>query len=290
MKSTITTILAVMCVALTFAQTNVYQPYPSNNASWTVHTVDGNTAPPVIEDWETITWTSDTTINGQTYTRVFGSSYMIGVRQDLPNEKTYYIDDQNVEFDASFDQSAMPGDTIVVSPAFVTLNSYSSTNLSDSDTTTVTSVDSVLINSTYHKTIVFTTTNSELVNAVYICGVGFESATTSISNAFDLACYYVDGYQYWGSSTNPYCTASTLELEEQNIKLYPNPSEDHFYIDFDFSAELKEIHVLDLSGKRIKQFEVNLDESGYDVSNLPRGMYIIELMFDQGAHRTTLLH
>lgn len=279
-----------MCGALTFAQTNSYQPYPSNNASWTVHTVDGNTAPPVIEEWETITWTSDTMINGQTYTRVLNSPFMIGVRQDIANEKIYYIDDQNVEHDASFDQSAMPGDTVVVTQAFVRLNSYSAAGISADDTTTVSSIDSVLINSTYHKTITFSTTNAELISAVYICGIGIESAATSISNAFNLECFYLDGNQYWGNQFNPYCTASTDELLAENISIYPNPSEDHFYVDYDFSAELKEVRLFDLTGKRINELDAKPNGSGYDISDLPKGTYLVELIFDEGRYRTALVH
>ena len=245
----------------------------------------------LIENWETKTWSGDTTINGQTYTRVFNDPNMVGVRQDIPNEKIYYVDDLGVEHDASFDQSAQPGDTILVSSAFKNLNMFSeAVGGAVDDTAVVQSIDSMLIGSSYHKTLFFNIiTNGMFFQGTYICGVSCTGATTSISSAFDIACYYVEGQQYIGSSFNPYCTAGVEELTEKNVRIYPNPSDGVFFIDYDKTASLLEVHLLDLTGKRINDFNKNNAEIGYEISKLPSGTYLVELVFESGISRSTLI-
>ncbi|MFK7785568.1 MAG: T9SS type A sorting domain-containing protein, partial [Crocinitomicaceae bacterium] len=111
----------------------------------------------------------------------------------------------------------------------------------------------------------------------------------SISSEFNIACFYVDGSQLIGNPLNPNCTASTEELSDQKISIYPNPTDGLFYIDFDQLAELQEIYLLDVSGKRIAQLDVKNLENGYDISSLPKGMYIVEIVLKQGTIHSKLL-
>ena len=278
MKTTLTILTLLLSIHFTQAQTNVYQPYPLDNASWTIHTqlYDGQT---YIQDWYSINWSGDTIVNGENYTRVFDNPSMIGVRQDIPNEKIFYINDQGVEFDASFDQSAMPGDTVLMTEAFEILSTFDPGFGIGDYTAIVESVDSILLGSTYHKTMYFSQAGA-LFSPTYICGVGFLSAMTSISSEFNIACYYVDGYQLIGSAFDPNCTAGIEELSEQGIRIYPNPTEDLFFIDVHGLMNIQEIHLLDLAGIRIISFDKNEAESGFDISKFPNGIYFVEVVFE----------
>ena len=291
---TLTTLTLFLFIHLAQAQTNVYQPYPLDNASWTIRTIDGNTAPPVIEDWITKTWGGQITIGGVTYTEVLDDPNMVGVRQDIPNKQVFYIDDQGVEYDASFDQDVQVGDTVFLTEAFLILNMFPDAPNSGSGaggSAVVEGIDSVLVGPTYRKRITMSAdiNTTGFNSADYICGVHFSETVTSISNSSLLDCFYVEGEQYFGDPSNPYCTAGIEELSEVNTQIYPNPSNDVFFIDFDQSEQLLEIHLLDLMGKRIASFDKNKASSGFDISNYPSGMYIVEAIFEKGKSQSTLL-
>lgn len=285
MKPTLTILSLFLSIHLVQAQTNVYQPYPLGDASWTVHRQISSAS-----SWETKTWSGDTIINGETYIRVFDDPNMIGVRQDIPNEKVYYVDDQGIESDASFDQGAQIGDTVLMSLAFKKLNMFSEGVGIGDDLAVIQSIDSTLIGPLYHKTFSFTViTGGIFFDGKYICGVSCTEAITSISSAFDLVCYYVEGQQFLGDPFNPECTANVGELPKGYISIYPNPSDGFFFIEYDKSASLLGIHLLDLTGKRIGDFNKNNAETGFDISNLSSGTYLVELVFENGSARSTLI-
>lgn len=291
MKTIFSTILIVLSAQFTFAQTNVYQPYPADNSSWTIHTQYFN-GTSLIQDWVTEDWGGQITINGQTYTEVTGDNLIVGVRQDIPNEKIFYVDTLGGEHDASFDQSIQQGDTVLLTEAFRSLNmSPEGGTWAGVDTVVVQAVDSILVGPSYRKRFSLDGVpfdNQYIYDCSYICGVGCSGYVT-FEAGFTLDCFYVNGDLYFGDPFNPYCTASTEELPAHNISIYPNPSEDRFFINYDSSFDLKEVHLLDVTGKRQVQFDSKNAQNGYDISNLPCGMYLVELVFDQGSFRTSLI-
>jgi hypothetical protein len=290
---TLATLALFLSIHLAQAQTNVYQPYPLDNASWTIRTVNGNSGPPAIEEWHTKNWSGEVIINGVTYIEVFDDPNMVGVRQDIPNEQIFYVDNQGVEYDASFDQDVQVGDTVILTEAFLILNMFpEGTNGSGiGGDAIIQGIDSVLVGPTYRKRIsmISDVNTTGFFDASYICGVHFSSATTSISNAMSLACFYVEGQQYLGDPFNPNCTAGIEELLEVSMQIYPNPSNEVFFIDFDESETLLEVNLLDLTGKRITSFDKNKTKSGFDISNLPSGTYLVEAIFEKGKSQSVLL-
>lgn len=290
MKTSLTILVLFLSIHFAQAQTSVYQPYPLDNASWTMHTqyYDGSG---LVQNWATKNWSGDTVIGGQTYIRVFDDPSMIGVRQDVPNEKIYYIDDLGVEHDASFGQSAQPGDTVLLTAAFKNLNMFSGAgSFIVDDMAVIQSVDSTIVGPIYHKVLTMNViTSGMFFEGAYICGVSCTSALTSLSSEFDLTCYYVEGQQYLGNPLNPYCTAGVEELTEEKVRIYPNPSKEVFFIESDKTASLLEINLLDLTGKRVSDFNVENAEIGFDISKLPTGAYLVELVFENGISRSTLI-
>ncbi|MDG1332887.1 MAG: T9SS type A sorting domain-containing protein [Crocinitomicaceae bacterium] len=276
------------------AQTTIYQPYPLQNATWTIHTqyFDGSG---LVQDWVTEDWGEDILINGQTYTEVIGDANIQGVRQDIPNEKIFYIDNQGVEHDASFDQSVVLGDTVLLTEAFRALNMSPAGVVGASwpgiDTVVVLAVDSILVGPSYRKRFSLDGVpfdNQYLYDISYICGVGCAGYVT-FEAGFTLDCFYIEGALLLGSEFNPYCTTSIEELPKQSIAVYPNPTLGLFFIEYDHPSELNEINLLDLWGRRIAQFDVQATEKGFDISTLPSGTYIVEMLFSNEKVRTTLL-
>ena len=68
---------------------------------------------------------------------------------------------------------------------------------------------------------------------------------------------------------------STIEPTEIKITIYPNPASD--FIQISNHEDVSQIIVFNLVGRKMKTFEVQGDEK-YNISNLPKGMYLVQLV------------
>ncbi|MEM1216188.1 MAG: T9SS type A sorting domain-containing protein [Bacteroidota bacterium] len=81
-------------------------------------------------------------------------------------------------------------------------------------------------------------------------------------------------------------TSSTKEINVQQIKVYPNPSNGLFSIK---GAEgLARVDVFSLTGQQVQSF-THGDGQWYDISNLPKGTYLVRLMDEDAQLLTTKL-
>lgn len=60
------------------------------------------------------------------------------------------------------------------------------------------------------------------------------------------------------------------------IKAYPNPSKDRFFLEGDFSNNTK-IQVIDITGKIIFEKNITITDKQIDLSNQPKGVYFIKI-------------
>jgi hypothetical protein len=69
------------------------------------------------------------------------------------------------------------------------------------------------------------------------------------------------------------------------ISVYPNPVNDFIGISLNSTATLKEIKILDLTGRTIDTKSVNKGENNIriSVSDFPSGVYLISITTDQGT-------
>ena len=63
--------------------------------------------------------------------------------------------------------------------------------------------------------------------------------------------------------------------EQPNISIYPNPATN--YISIDNDENVKSITVFNLVGRKLKSFQDVHKNEHYDVSNLPKGMYLVRV-------------
>lgn len=82
-------------------------------------------------------------------------------------------------------------------------------------------------------------------------------------------------------------------LEEQKkwgVSLFPNPVKDRLHFTFSHTSPLN-IKLLDLTGKAIFNQNMNphQDQANLDVSHLPQGLYVIEMIFEDGILREKVL-
>ncbi|MCF8247173.1 MAG: T9SS type A sorting domain-containing protein [Saprospiraceae bacterium] len=60
------------------------------------------------------------------------------------------------------------------------------------------------------------------------------------------------------------------------ISIYPNPATN--YISVNKDENLKEISIYNLVGRKLKTFEEIEKDEHYDVSDLPNGMYLVQVI------------
>ena len=71
---------------------------------------------------------------------------------------------------------------------------------------------------------------------------------------------------------------------EKAIKIYPNPAVN--FIGLNKVSGVGSIIIYNLVGRKMKKF-VALKDEKYDVTDLPRGMYLVQLLGDDGKVVTT---
>lgn len=261
----ITTLLLILNV--TYAQTNVYQPFPSDSAVWFFISQG---PPPGNSTWSFTKWLGDTLINSKSYTKVFqapGSlnwSYSGGIRQDIPNEKIYFVNLNGVEQDISVSQHLIVGDSMILSCPMV-----------------IESIDSAQIGTKFHK--LYNLQNSSLqCSGTYIVGVGMTSEE-GFEYGSNLVCFSVGNINQIGTTTHCQLTTSVTESTKSENKLFvfPNP--------FSFSTTLKTndnfknaiLTVYNSFGQQVKQIK-NISGQTFTLyrDNFPSGLYYIRLIRD----------
>lgn len=71
---------------------------------------------------------------------------------------------------------------------------------------------------------------------------------------------------------------STTALKPEALRIYPNPTTEYFKIQNNNSVS--KVNILNLMGKTIKSYNGNTDK--YDVTELPAGMYIVQMLDSKG--------
>jgi len=79
---------------------------------------------------------------------------------------------------------------------------------------------------------------------------------------------------------------SKIEDDNGDFLLYPNPANTTFNIIGIQSVDIKRVEIWSLSGKLSKVFSI---EEEFDISDLPRGIYIVKAMKEQGFFSKKLL-
>ncbi len=69
------------------------------------------------------------------------------------------------------------------------------------------------------------------------------------------------------------------------VTIYPNPATEFISIDND--TNVQSLQILNLVGRRIKIIEDVVRDTPYDISDLPNGMYLVQIIDKQGKVLTT---
>ncbi len=96
-----------------------------------------------------------------------------------------------------------------------------------------------------------------------------------------LALLHTSGLAQHVSGTDSSRTLALLDTNNPNhqkvkIKVYPNPASD--YIQLNETGTVSKIKILNMVGKTIKRFEVTLKGEKYNISDMPKGLYLVQLL------------
>ncbi len=72
------------------------------------------------------------------------------------------------------------------------------------------------------------------------------------------------------------------------VSLYPNPAVDRFYVTSPRSVRLGRVEITNTLGRRIKSFTGEASTDGYNIEDLPDGLYLISIYDDAGKKIKTL--
>ncbi len=123
----------------------------------------------------------------------------------------------------------------------------------------------------------------------YTSGTDFTDYEANAQHSYH---YYVTGCTNFVES-NPsntvyvdWTTGTNENTDNQNISLYPNPTEGQVTIQ---AKKLSQIKVYNLTGQEIRHLNLNDDHVVIDLSNEPKGCYFIEVMTDFGCTTTKII-
>lgn len=78
------------------------------------------------------------------------------------------------------------------------------------------------------------------------------------------------------------------EIEEAHsaIKIYPNPTVDNLVVDFSGNTQLLSYKLYNVNGALLSSAMFNKNISSIDVSNLPKGNYVLSVLEDNVLYKT----
>jgi hypothetical protein len=279
-------------------QTNVYHPFPDSNAHWSEYAgwlVGGG--PCYVDDFYTLFLLGDTVVQTKTYHKIYQSGFISSncpppgyyyynqykgaMRQDIAMKKVYFLPPSSFNDTLLYDFNLNVGDTLP-------LTYFNNT------TYIVTSIDSVLVGTNYHKQ--FNMDNLSYPLYAIIEGVGslfglYNPFAEPFESSSQLSCFS-NNDQYYPSNSN--CTfalgIADTNYEILSTSIFPNPFTSQTTLQIDKSLANSSLTLYNSLGQQVKQ--VN-NISGQTVTlhrdNLPSGLYYLQLTQDNKTIATDKL-
>ena len=269
-----------------FAQTNVYHPFPDSNAHWTegTYALQGG-GPCVVYNDYTLFIAEDTIIGPKTYHKILASGYKYSncpppgyyyynlyvgaIRQDTLL-KTVYCHSWSGE-QLLYDFKLNIGDTL---PASYN-NSFGNV---------VTGIDSVFVGSNYRKRFLLKSlsmSSPEDTSYAMIEGIGstfglFNQIVPPFESGSGLGCFEHKGNAYPKNANCTFAVGAEMEVYPKiEVKISPNPSTGIFTIT---SSEQFQFSVYDIFGWEVYKSTQQINQSStLDLSSQPKGIYFVRV-------------
>lgn len=117
-----------------------------------------------------------------------------------------------------------------------------------------------------------------------------DTITQSGNYTYDVYAVYSDGLKSEKKTINiEIDNLSTNEVKNSGLKIYPNPSNGMFGIETNLSVQELNAEVYDMSGKLIYQYKFKGNKANLNLTQYPKGVYILHLKDNQGNKHSTKL-
>lgn len=279
-------LLAVIAFMTFAAYAQQYIPFPMNNALWTYRIV-GSMNPPY--EWTHIDSLGGIiTIDTIQYASVYEEDYLKGGIREDSAEKKIYFNDYSQEI-VLYDFSLSIGDTIFYPTP---LDNYK----------VVTDIDSILVAGQYRK-------RFQLINALYsmpdtwIEGIGsvyrygllnpyypwivLDGSTPYFGCFTHDSVVYIDGTTCYGACPCSYWLVDideSVQMNNGDITIFMDASNNSLQIDMSNADIIYQyIDLLDSRGKLISRQPAELENIEVDVSGLPEGIYLLNIVGSNGS-------
>ncbi len=148
-----------------------------------------------------------------------------------------------------------------------------------------------------------------LVNIPYLTGYKVEKNDVEVKATSDLSdrayketidangsyVYKVYGVYSDGNHSEPVTvtvditTLSTSDVKNEGLKIYPNPSDGRFVVDAGAGVTSLKVEVYDMSGKQIYKQDVRGNKADLNLTQYPKGVYILNLVDNNGKKQSAKL-
>ena len=268
-------------------QTSVYHPYPDSNAVWNFHFQLYCFFNGTGDEYYSMTFSGDTLINSQAYHKLttpyvqsfstltcggVSTGYKGAIRQDTTVKKVFYVPPTDTAEQLLYDFTLQVGDTV---RGYIEAFTFPTADI-------VQSIDSVLVGNTYRKR----WNINSCYNIHFIEGIGstyglFELTPGCITDQADysLICFQQNGQPlYPDTTTNCHLITSINSIDNYSdqIKVFPNPSNGSFTVDFD-TTDITEIQLTNLLGNIIMKQQTD-KQTQIKIDNLKSGIYILTII------------
>ena len=225
----------------------------------------------------------DTIINGINYKKMWYTNQDPSIadwtlekyiREDS-TQKVYQLNASNEER-IIYDFGLSVGDTIV-------------SNVSPEQNSIVTALDSIELNdATKRKRLTITSLYCAdwNIEEFWIEGIGgrnyafyYVDVFCQTDTGLSLRCFSNNGNFLYGSadSNNCFIPTSINELEQTNIKIFPNPTQDILNLEYDETLEIEQLKIFDFQGQMIRSLQVENDFSQISIADFPKGVYYLKI-------------
>lgn len=280
---------ALLSMLTANSQTSVYHPFPDSNACWNLNMAQGMCYMGGWSDEEySITISGDTIINSQIYHKLSTPfvevvstggctqrnfpGYKGAIRQDITGKKVYFVPPTQPTEHLLYDFTMEVGDTV---KGFL--------QISNTPTDIVAEIDSVLVGDNYHK--------RWSINPCYgiylIEGIGSTFGLLEPSpgcmtdmDYYSLTCFNQDGESVYpdpSSECRLITSTNNPDLISDAVRIFPNPSNGSFTVDFISPNDIKEIRLTDMIGNIVFQKPLGDQKSIY-IAGIPIGTYILTII------------
>ena len=276
---------ALVLTLIANGQTSHYNSFPDSNAFWNFHFLfNCMGGGGIVEEYYSVTIPGDTVINGQTYHKLtvpFVQEYSHGdcggitagykgaVRQDPAAKKVFIIPPSGSTEQLLYNFSMQVGDTV---------KGYLESIAPAPDI--VQTIDSVMVGNAYRK--------SWNINTCYniriIEGIGstyglIELSPGCITDLPDnsLFCFQQNGKTVFPDTTSScklLTSVNSVIYSNNDLKIYPNPSNGSFTVEFDPLMNITGLRLSSMFGNTVSE-QLTGNKTRFSFTDLPGGVYIL---------------